>query len=434
MSRKPHIPQQNRSRNLAALNQQLVRIGDRAKELHNKGQYQEALDACFYALRLSDRCAPAWVDAAANCIYLNRFEDAIKYAQKGISLGVSSIHVYDTLAHAHGVFRQWDEVKKYGKKALEIRDKEFSRTVPDLNWGDLPPLPSADTQAQNIIAFSLFGSSPKYCETAILNAQEQVKIYPYWTCRFYIADDVPQAVVQRLKNAGAQVIVVEENTRKQLPGPMWRLLALGDTNLHRVMFRDADSVITEFEAQATAEWLTSGKRFHVMRDSATHTELILAGLWSVVSGSLPPLSNMLGEFLSKPLKSRHFADQYFLREQVWPYARLSLCAHDSLYDFMGGKLFPGDASFDDFVRRFQSFHVGYAEGAVRFSALSDLPDGTDVEWTFFVRETTPEGETTEKPICTYPGKVLDGQVADFLPNRYAKMIENKTAVIRVSKL
>ncbi|MDR0479337.1 MAG: hypothetical protein LBH31_05950 [Burkholderiaceae bacterium] len=97
---------------------------------------------------------------------------------------------------------------------------------------------------------------------------------------------------------------------------MWRLLALDDPQAHRILFRDADSVISRREADAVQQWLASGKRFHMMRDWWAHTELILDGLWGMVAGSLPPLEQLMQPFMSKPLESRHFADQHFLQQYI----------------------------------------------------------------------------------------------------------------------
>lgn len=64
---------------------------------------------------------------------------------------------------------------------------------------------------ENIIAFSLFGANPRYCETSILNTELAKQVYPEWTCRFYVDDTVPVLVQQRLKEKGAQVVQVTDS-------------------------------------------------------------------------------------------------------------------------------------------------------------------------------------------------------------------------------
>ena len=280
----------------------------------------------------------------------------------------------------------------------------------------MPPLPGAATRERNVVSFSLFGGDSKYCETAVLNALDQPRIYPHWTCRFYVDDSVPAHTRRRLVEAGAQV-VVPDSVAARWPGPMWRFLALDDPHVDRALFRDADSVVSMREADAVDAWLQSGKHFHAMRDSGTHTELLLAGLWGAVRGSLPPLRDLMRRFLARAPESAHFADQYFLREYVWPHARRSLLQHDSVFGFLDASPFPGGPTPDD-------FHVGCSEGSTRFSAPTTLPDGTDVEWRLY---RTGDGQL----VCAYPARVHAGAVDAHLPARYARWIEERRAFIGI---
>jgi hypothetical protein len=70
---------------------------------------------------------------------------------------------------------------------------------------------------------------------------------------------------------------------------MWRFAAYDDPNVDRVIFRDADSIISTREAGAVEEWVASGQAFHAMRDYGSHTDLLLAGMWGVARGALPPM-------------------------------------------------------------------------------------------------------------------------------------------------
>jgi hypothetical protein len=338
--------------------------------------------------------------------------------------GTHNNALHDALAHAHGALRQWDEARHHGLQALNIRARQFSGepVIPLPDLPPMPPLPSPQTRERNIISFSLFGGDPKYCETAILNVQEQPNVYPHWVCRFYIDDSVPGDVINRLRAGGAQIVPVE-GPALQWPGPMWRFLALDDPQAHRILFRDADSLISPREAHAVEQWLTSGKRFHMMRDIGSATDLILAGLWGVVTGSLPPLQELMQRFMSAPIESRHFADQYFLRQYVWPYARTSLMQHDSVFGFMDAVPFPDGARPDDLQG------VGYSEGAGSFTVASDLPDGTTITWGLFRIEKLDGGQFHKKMVCAYPGIVKNGAVTAHIPTRYARWIEQGTARI-----
>ncbi|MCU1715763.1 tetratricopeptide repeat protein [Pseudomonas sp. 5P_3.1_Bac2] len=397
----------------------------KAKSAYAQGDFQQALNACLHACKIQPSLADAWVDAAVNAIKLERWADAITYANQALRFNARSLALFDALSHAHGALKQWPQVRLYGLQALQLRSAQFDRAppLPAPAQQGLPPAPSLARRARNIIAFSLFGGDSKYCESAVLNATEQPQIYPHWTCRFYLDDSVPQAVVQRLQAAGAQVVLVDEATR-QLPGPMWRFMALADPQVDRVLLRDADSVISLREARAVAQWLASDKHFHAMRDSASHTELLLAGLWGAVPSALPPIKELLASFAAQPIANAHFADQFFLREWVWPYARLSLLQHDSLFGFLDPLPFPDGPAPDD-------FHVGYAEGSPFFSLPTPLPENTAVDWHFYqLHPTHPEQARIR--LCSYPAQVSQGQVRAHLPARYAKLIEIGQGLVRLT--
>ncbi|MDL2329927.1 tetratricopeptide repeat protein [Desulfosarcina sp. OttesenSCG-928-A07] len=398
----------------------LQNLNKRAKECYREGRYEEALKACLQAVRIQPQISMAWHDAAANCVLLQRWEDSLRYVEKAMQLGDNSFGVYDVLSHAHTGLGNKALRTQYGRIALEMRDKVFGVEPPFPHDfpAVLPPPPSPETKKRNIIAFSLFGALSRYCETAVLNAQENKRLYPGWTCRFYLDETVPSHVVKRLADAGSEIVFVDEqHPAKKWPGPMWRFYALSD-DLDRVTFRDADSVITQRDALATADWVESGLFFHAMRDSGTHTELLLAGLWGCVTKALPPLSLLMKAYFSKPLESAHFADQYFLRAFVWPYARKSLMHHDSIFGFFHAKPFPDGPTPT-------TFHVGWNEGGTRFSIKTSEPEGSTVQWALYLQE----GEQ-EVYICTYPGVVQDGMVYGQIPDRYATRILEKTASIR----
>ncbi|MFT4064177.1 hypothetical protein [Paraburkholderia sp.] len=385
----------------------------RFKQAYAAGRYDEALKASMQAARIAPNLAQPWIDAAACHVKYNRWDDVIACANNALARKGATLALFDALSHAWGSKGVPEEVRRWGNEALTLRAAKFDLPPAfghDTLAAPLPPAPSEATREHNLIAFSLFGASSKYCETAVLNATEQARIYPYWRCRFYIDGTVPDHVVERLLQAGAEVVPVDAGL-KRWPGPMWRFAAYDTPGLHRVLFRDADSVISEREAEAVAEWIASDRHFHHMRDAATHTELLLAGLWGVCAGALPPMQKLVERALSRPLESLHFADQFFLREHVWPYARQSLLQHDSMFGFMDARPFPGGPAPS-------GFHVGYGEGTPFFNIETDLADGTPIHWELVA---TSDAHTTL--ICRYPGVINGGFARGHLPARYAQQLQ-----------
>jgi len=393
--------------------------------LHAQGYYREALDICLQITRAYPGLANVWNDAAVNCAKLARWQETIDYARTALAHDDgNNFVIYDMLAHGHCELKQWDEARRCGLLALMMRARQFNGepVIPPPPAGPLPPPPSAPTRERNVIAFSLFGSDSKYCEPAVLNVQEQPQIYPHWVCRFYVDGSVPAHVIGRLRAGGAQIVPVD-GPAAQWPGPMWRFLAWDDPLAHRILFRDADSVISRREAAAVEQWVASGKRFHMMRDWGSHTELMLAGLWGVVAGSLPPLEKLMARFMSAPLESRRFADQYFLRQYVWPYARASLMQHDSVFGFMDAVPFPSAKAPDE-------PNVGYVESAPSATLKRDEPDGSEVTWDLYRIEKDGSGPAHEQWVCAYTNTVRDGAVTVHIPERYLRWMKQGTARMR----
>jgi len=398
-----------------------------AKELEAKGalflkhfragQFEKALALCRAMIAQGVKRPVVFADAGVSAIKLGLWHDAITYATRAQALDPNHIGSLDTLSHAHGALRQWPQAAQAGHRALRLRDASVPHEAP---CATLPLSPCPATADKDVIAFSLFGGSSKYCETAVLNCIDQPRIYPGWLCRFYVDDTVPDAILTRLGDNGAEVITVPPEMRKW-PGPMWRFAAYDAPDVRRVIFRDADSVISQREAGAVRDWIASGRAFHAMRDGGTHTELLLAGLWGVVKGALPPMTQMIEAYLATPVKNAHFADQFFLRHHVWPFARQDILQHDSVFGFMDGIAFPEGPHRDD-------FHVGYAEGSPFLSFTSALPDGSDVFW-----EIRTAQEDPPRTICRYPGLIRDGQLQAHVPARYIARLRSGDWALRLDK-
>lgn len=98
------------------------------------------------------------------------------------------------------------------------------------------------------------------------------------------------------------------------------------------MSRDLDSAFTPRERASVNVWLESNKLFHVMRDHPFHGVPMLGGMWGFRSEFNRNLSQLIHERIhNKDLVQRYGGrgDQTFLTEQVWPFAKNNVTAHDS---------------------------------------------------------------------------------------------------------
>lgn len=193
---------------------------------------------------------------------------------------------------------------------------------------------------KKIISFSVWGSNPKYAEAAYQNLLLQPKIYPGWTCRFYIDESVPLSVINKLKGNSelpSEIVLMPPSDGNF--GLFWRFEPLKDTTIERFIVRDSDSRLNIREAAAVKEWEESGKEFHIMRDNPMHGAKICGGMWGATSQFINKIEKdydvLLKNFLTTltfnqifTIRGKYFnCDQPFLWAVVWPRIINSHIAH-----------------------------------------------------------------------------------------------------------
>jgi len=352
-----HLLQNERFQDAAIYAKQAISLNNRdflADDYHYFSQ-------CFYAandisstlectlklLQLDPKNSELLTDAGLYNLLQGNLNSAKDYFLNSYQLSPNNHRACDGLAHIYGLLNDKKNTCFYGNKALETKDKEAFSTE-NLNklsaHSSLPytiktkPTKFDASQPQkNIISFSLWGDKPEYTEGAILNATLAPIIYPSWKCRFYCDTSVAPHIIEQLKTRGAEVRVLDKNT---LPffGLFWRFFVADDPKVDRYIIRDCDCIVNTQERIAVDEWIDSNKYFHIMRDYASHTELIHAGMWGGVRGALPCIANLIVDYYDNHTKERTI-DQRFLRHFIWPIVKQSYLCHDSHYTFGKTKKF-----------------------------------------------------------------------------------------------
>lgn len=294
--------------------------------------------------------------------------------------------IYDSLASISYLKNCFEESLFYGRAAINAKKSATATQIYPLPKRKKKGLHS--DKAKNIISFSLFGASPRYTETAVVNASLAQHIYPEWTCRFYVDDSVPAHVITRLEQHGSQIVKVENTT---LSGLFWRFKVMADPSVHCFIIRDADSLLSYKEAYAVKAWLDSKKHFHIMRDAYEHSELILAGMWGGYTGVFDDIETMMTAFLSQLKVTNRTIDQQFLRQMIYPTVAQDVLVHDSRQLEIGSEPFPAYPLSD--VEKIPYFHIGMVDAHAQTTTVYLEQPAQKVAW-FLVNE-------NEQMICFY---------------------------------
>ncbi len=210
------------------------------------------------------------------------------------------------------------QVRTYGPSTKAPAHRGIG-TVKELFPMLLKDLPNSGNPVNGLIAYSLYGSKPMYLHGALINAEMVRHIYPGFTARFYIADDVPQHVVERLVDLNCEIVRCGSYT--QCEGMLWRLQALEEPGYDVVCIRDADSRLSYRERMLLDEWLQTDYAYHAVRDHPQHENAVI-----------------LSHFNSrKPLKlpprvcssNTYNVDERYFQDQVVPLIRDEMMVHDT---------------------------------------------------------------------------------------------------------
>ena len=359
----------------AVMQARLENAAARFRQHMAQQDYAAAARCCEEVLRIVPNQMQVLSDYALCLLRLGHYSQSYRVYQKIYQAppavrATASETWLDGLAELCGWMGKTDELARYGLESLNGADVRFRQ-------GQRYAFPAAQPEPidlskpeQNVIAFSLYGGQPRYCETLIKNVEVAQAIYPGWRCRIYLDQSVPQHVWQRLNQP--HVELVDMSQEQGIYPTLWRFLVMDDPGVKRFLIRDADSLLSEREAAAVDAWLASPYWFHHMRDYFSHTELLLAGMWGGCNGVFSQLAQAMRDFIARYSGSARFTDQYFLKVALWPTVRESLLSHDEIFLFHQAQPWPPHAP----VRwNMANFHVGSNAGFASMAGKATVDDG-----------------------------------------------------------
>ncbi|MBL0721237.1 MAG: hypothetical protein JJV88_01500, partial [Sulfurovum sp.] len=299
---------------------------------------------------------------AQDNLFSKKADLAVKYGEEAHKLRDDDYRLYDILAEAYMLIKDFENSIIAGAKALILKDKLTNKYKSYPSPTSLIK-PFTENRDKNIISFSLFGDNPKYTFNAIINAKFSKKIYPFWRCRFYCDNLVPVKVIGKLRALDAEVIIKKTIKDDKPQMLLWRFLVMSDISIDRYLVRDCDSVINIKESLAVDDWIKSEKRFHIMRDFYTHTDLILAGMFGGTTDIFLDIQKMIKRFheIKNPLVSHQ--DQLFLRVFIWQTIKDNVLIHDRCFRLKNTTEFPPHP------KQLKYEHIGQNEGKRFFDMI-----------------------------------------------------------------
>jgi hypothetical protein len=179
----------------------------------------------------------------------------------------------------------------------------------------------------------LWGTAPFYAYGAMINLVLAGTVYPGWSCRFYVAGDVPPPCVGFLRDNGADVRNIED----EYPGVglFQRFLVMNDRSVGRFLVRDCDARLSLPEADLVRQWIESGYPFHVVRDHVLHNELMIGCTWAGRTDCGIDIVDLMRRYFTEGPNAKYGHDQRMLGRMLWPLIRSRSLVHDKYYHLEG---------------------------------------------------------------------------------------------------
>jgi len=192
---------------------------------------------------------------------------------------------------------------------------------------------------KKIISFSLWGNDKKYLIGALENIKLQKQLFPKWTCRFYVHNEVPKEYkIKLMETEGCEVVqkTGDLGSHMDKPGMFWRFEVLKDKDVERFIARDVDSRLSLRDRSCVLDWIASKKEFHIIRDHAMHGTRIMGGMWGATQNFINRINydELIDKFSKLEYKNMYATDQEFLGRMIYPLLfAYDVCIHDNFDRF-----------------------------------------------------------------------------------------------------
>ena len=170
-----------------------------------------------------------------------------------------------------------------------------------------------------VIAYSLFGSNPRYSNPLIITVKNINEILPGWVIWVYYDSTVPRNVVDELTKLKVNLILMGSVECCDWAPKFWRFLPVFEKEVDVVLFRDSDSIITTREASLVNYWMNSDYSAQILRDHPLHMAPIMAGMFGLKKEVFKVFAHQLELNKNLVQEKSYSADQVFLAKYVYKF-------------------------------------------------------------------------------------------------------------------
>ena len=124
---------------------------------------------------------------------------------------------------------------------------------------------------KRVISYSFFGNAKRYDDGALANVELMPTIYPDWEIYIYHDTTVPSNIIDKLTKY-KYVKIINMFNSFIVNKMSWCFLVASEKDVERYVIRNIDTRLLLRDKSAVDDWITSGKRIHVMRDHPSHSQ------------------------------------------------------------------------------------------------------------------------------------------------------------------
>lgn len=164
-----------------------------------------------------------------------------------------------------------------------------------------------------IISYSLWGDNPRYTLGTIKNVELAKEIFPDWKVKIFYDNTVPNHIIQQL-NTHSNVIL-EDMSSNTISPYFWRFFELFVSDENVILSRDVDSRLSLREKSCVDFWLSSNKKYIVIRDHVRHYDFpVLAGMWGIKGKFNKEYFDLM---LQYGQQNFYTIDQIYIQDILW---------------------------------------------------------------------------------------------------------------------